>query len=233
MRLCIIHEYFKPYITGGADIFLSELTDYLLKKGFKIEVITTLQKEKKGGEIMDGIKVNRFRTSPFKLKHMQQFPGLTIPWNYFNRQLVSKMKKFIKNSDVVYINNIFHLSFSPLRILSFIKKPIVFDFHDYWFLCPKKDLLFKNNPCKKISSIRCSRCMSNLLPGLKILSPIIWPLILLERKLKNSLFKADIIIVHSNFVKKKVEKIKKIPIKVIPYPYLGMIHRIERKISDR
>jgi len=233
MRLCIMHEYFKPDITGGADIFLSKLADYLLTKDFEIEVIATLQKEKKEMEMIDGIKINRFRTSPFKFTYMQQFPGLTIPWNYFNRRLISKMKKIIRNADVVYLNNIFHLSFSPLRILSFIKKPIVFDFHDYWFLCPKKDLLFNEGLCKKISSVRCSKCLSDMIPGMTILAPFVWPFISLERKLKDKLFIADVIIVHSNFVKKNVENFVKKPVKVIPYPYFGKINKVERKLGKK
>lgn len=228
-----MHEYFKPDLTGGADIFLSKLADYLLTKGFKIEVIATLQKERKEIEVIDGIKINRFRTSPFKFTYMQQFPGLTIPWNYFNRRLISKMKKIIENADVVYLNNIFHLSFSPLRVLSFIKKPIVFDFHDYWFLCPKKDLLFNKSLCKKISSVRCSKCLSDMILGKTVLAPFIWPFISLERKLKDKIFMADVIIVHSNFVKKNVENFVKKPIKVIPYPYFGSINKVEREFGKK
>jgi glycosyltransferase involved in cell wall biosynthesis len=69
--------------------------------------------------------------------------------------------------------------------------------------------------------------------GIKLFSPVICPLISIERKLKNDIFKADIIIVHSDFVKQKVEEFTKIPVKVIPYPYLGEINRTERKIGKK
>jgi glycosyltransferase involved in cell wall biosynthesis len=66
-----------------------------------------------------------------------------------------------------------------------------------------------------------------------ILAPFVWPFISLERKLKDKLFIADVIIVHSNFVKKNVENFVKKPVKVIPYPYFGKINKVEKKLGKK
>lgn len=233
MRICIVHEYFRPYITGGADIFLVALSDYLISKGFEIDVITTHQNNLKHDELSNGIHIHRFKPSPIKLGHMYQFPGVTIPWNYFNYPMISRMKKIMKQADVVHINNIFQLSFSPLRAASSLGKPIVFDVHDYWLTCFKKDLLYRNEPCRKISSLRCADCILSMTTYFGGLIPSYLPLIFVDKILKRKFFKADAAITHSDFARRRIKDFVKVPIQVIPYPYIGKIYRKRRLVKDK
>jgi len=231
MRICIAHEYFRPYITGGADLFLVALSDYLVSKGFDIDVITTHQKNLKYEELSDDIHIYRFKSSPIKLGYMYQFPGITIPWNYFNYPLISKMKEIMKKADILYINNIFQLSFSPFIAATTLNKPIVFDIHDYWSICFKKDLLYNNEPCRINNIFNCAKCLLNISFNLDFLVPFYLPLVFIDNTLKKHFLKPDFTITHSDFVRRKVKEFIKTPIQVIPYPYLGKIYKRKGRIG--
>jgi len=233
MRICIVHEYFRPYITGGADLFLVSLADYLVSKGFDVDVITTHQNNLKYEELSKGIHVYRFKSSPIKLGYMYQFPGITIPWNYFNYPMISRIKKIMERSDVVHINNIFQLSFSPLRAAISLKKLIVFNVFDYWLTCFKKDFLYRNEPCKKISSLRCADCVLNMTTYFGGLLPAYFPLVFIDKILKRRFFKADVVIAPSNYAKNKIKDFVRVPIQVIPLPYTGKIFKRRRTIKEK
>ena len=200
MKIGVFNDFFYPKITGGTELFLKELCKYLEENGFEITLF--ISNQVKG---QTGYKTYKIRSSPFLYKHMQQIPGVTLPWLAFNNSLKEKLKKIIikkENIDVAYLNNIYHLSFAPIQAALELKKPTILDAHDYWPICFAKDK-YKDNKkiCRQEENWRCSLC---LMKKFGFPSPLTIPGLYLEKTIKRSLIKrVGKIIVHSNFVKER------------------------------
>ena len=227
MKLCMFNEYYKPSISGGADIFMFDFIDYLASEGFEIDVITSSRPGLRDKETIDGVNVHRFRSSPISLGHRYQFSGLTLPWNYFNFPLVSRMKGIIKDCDIIQINNIFHLSLSPFIAARALRKPVVLDVHDYWASCFKKDFLYKDRDvCREWNIVKCGRCLlSSRLCGLEALLPLYLPALLADRAMRRHYIRPDVTVTHSDFVRGKVGGDINTKHVVIPYCYNGPVRR--------
>ena len=87
LNIALVSEFFPPYVTGGAEIFLERLADYLRSKGHKIVVITTDQ-----GQGIGNYRAYKIKSSPLHFKHRYQFHGLTLPWMFSNKKLVKKIE---------------------------------------------------------------------------------------------------------------------------------------------
>ncbi len=222
MRIAILNEFFYPVVTGGTEIFLHEFSKYLDKKGHEIIVISTNKtKEFKSYEL---------KSSPFHIGHFYQIPGLTLPFmfsskNYKTVRSILKKEKI----DMVYANNIYHLSISALRSAIEYGKTIL-DIHDYWPVCFAKDKFFMGKKlCKVENPIKCSIC---LFKKFKFPSPLLIPFLYEEKKKRDKILsRVSNTIVHSQFVKDQVKHIFPNS-KVIPYP-LMIKGKNKRKGKDK
>ncbi len=214
MKICLINDFFPPTTTGGTELFLKALYDYLKQEGFEIFLIT--QKAVKGDT---GFKTYRIDSSPIQFRHMKQLPGITLPWLCFNRPLINSIKTVYKKEkpDVLHINNLYHLSFAPLQAA---ERPFLLDAHDYWPVCFSKDL-FKDDDrlCNQKENWRCSFCLSKKFnfPLQQFFIPNLYAESAMKRKI---LSKASEIVCHSNFVKERLKE-RGYHANVIPYPYFG------------
>ena len=46
LNIGLVSEFFPPYVTGGAEIFLNNLAEYLVSRGHNVVIITSDQKPK-------------------------------------------------------------------------------------------------------------------------------------------------------------------------------------------
>lgn len=219
MNIAVFNEFFSPYITGGTEIFLKEFCRYLEKKGHKITVITSYFVKDK-----TGFNTYRLKSSPIHITHMQQLPGITTPFLLFNQKLEKKIKEILEKEkiEIVYLNNIYHLSFSPITVALRKNLPVILDIHDYWPICFSKDKYYLNKKfCETQSTLKCSFCLFT-----KYRFPVFFsfPFLKIEKIWrKKFLEKIETIIVHSNFVRhtlQKAEEFENKNIDVIPYPLM-------------
>jgi glycosyltransferase involved in cell wall biosynthesis len=213
MNIAIVNEFFPPKITGGTEIFLEELAKYLKFQGHKVVMITTDQNQ----GVNKKFKVYKIRSSPFHFGHRYQFHGVTTPWMFFNSCLRKKISEIYRNEkiDLLYINNMFHLSFTPIQT----EIPFILDVHDYWPICFSKDLYYRNKEfCSEQTDPKCSYCLSK-----KARYPLFFsiPMFGLERYFRKKLLgSAKKTVCHSQFVS-KILKNYDYENEIIPYPYLG------------
>lgn len=223
MNIALVTEFFPPYVTGGAEIFLSGLAKYLESRGHKIIVMTTDQGQGRGE-----FKDYRIRSSPIRRSHRYQFHGLTVPWMFGNRKLVKQIAGLYKKEriDLVYINNSFHLSFAPLQAADKMGLPAVLDVHDYWPICFSKDMLHVAEPYDPCvgpqPTTKCSRCVARKM-GLSKAYIALLPGLLIEKRLRKKWLSSSTIknvIVHS---KEGVEELSRhgMSSQYINYAYLG------------
>lgn len=227
--IAFVSEFFPPYVTGGAEIFLENLAKYLEGRGFRIIVITSEQ-----GQDLRKVefKTYKIRSSPFHIDHRYQFHGVTLLWMFANRKLKNKLKKIYEKEkvDVIYINNLIHLSFAPLQAAEEMNVPVVLDVHDYWPICFTKDRFFNENICAGENLVKCAYCVAEKF-GFTFLMPILLFGLIVEMKERYKKLKSKIIkkiICHSKNGAKELRKygLKSI---VIPYPYLGQISKYKSK----
>ena len=218
MKIGLVNDFFPPKTTGGTELFLKALYDYLEGHGFEIFLLTQQSVQ---GET--GFKTYRINSSPLNFRHMKQVPGATLPWLAFNRPLVNQIKKIYQKEkpDALHINNLYHLSLAPLQASD---KPFLLDVHDYWPVCFSKDL-FKDDKkfCTQKENWRCSFCLSKKFsfPAEPFFIPNLYAESLLKRK---ALSPATEVISHSDFVKARLEE-RGYRSKVVPYPYFGKENR--------
>jgi len=66
-RICFLSPRFYPF-TGGVEVFSYELTRRLVKRGYEIQVLTTDFESRPGPDLVDGIKVQRYRIPFFAFR---------------------------------------------------------------------------------------------------------------------------------------------------------------------
>jgi len=223
MNIAFVSEFFPPYVTGGAEMFLNALAEYLHSRGHKVIVITTEQGQEKGR-----FRTYKMKSSPFHFSHRYQFHGITLPWMFCNSGLVKRLKEIYTREgiDVVYINNMFHLSFAPVQAAHALGIPAVLDVHDYWPICFSKDMLHREDPYDACSGdqgvAKCSRCVARKL-GLSHAAPLLMPGLCSEKRLRKKWLSSHAIkkvIVHSAEGAKELKR-HGLDSMAIPYPYLG------------
>jgi len=216
MNIAMVSEFFPPYITGGAEIFVNKLASYLKSKGHGIAVITSEQ-----GQAKNEFKTCKIKSSPFHVSYRYQFHGITLPWMFCNHGLVNKLKKMYKKwgVDIVYVNNIFHLSFAPVQAARSLGIPIVFDVHDYWPVCFTKDKYFcMQRYCESEGIGRCAWCIGSRVGSGLLGLPMLIPLAI-EKRLRYKEIGKSKMICHSRFVACELDKMG-LNAEVIPYPVM-------------
>lgn len=228
IEITIVNEYFPPYVTGGAELFLGSLTEFLTKKGHKIKVITTLQKGQKEVEEIKNVEIHRIKSAPFRLGYRYQIPGATFFCNHYNSKLKGKIMKISKNSDILHINNARHLSMAPFQAGKELSCKVILDVHDYWPICFKKDFFKSGKVCDKRSPWECSKCiMKNY--GIGPLSPLYYPLLWTDFELREKNLNFDKAICHSKWM----SSILPFETKIIPYPIREEIVKLKSKVIGK
>lgn len=78
MKILMISPYFPP-IMAGAELYAYEVSKYLVKNGYEVDVITKHFGNLKSYEIIDGIRVHRVRTLDVpKLRSLISMPSMII-----------------------------------------------------------------------------------------------------------------------------------------------------------
>ena len=66
-KICFLSPRFYPF-TGGVEVFSYELTKRLVKMGYEIQVLTTDFESRPGPDLVDGIKIHRYRIPFFAFR---------------------------------------------------------------------------------------------------------------------------------------------------------------------
>jgi len=152
MKVCYISSFYPPLIFGGAEIYVSRVSEKLVQEGFEVIVITTDSKIsiKPSIEERNGVKVYRFHPlNIYAISNTLNKPRpVKLIWygiDLFNLHSFRTVKDILKKEepDIVHIHNFkgFSLAFNAVKSLNL---PLIFTVHDYFIECPKENL-FKNS----------------------------------------------------------------------------------------
>jgi glycosyltransferase involved in cell wall biosynthesis len=159
MRICFIHNLYKPFEKGGAENMVESLVSDLIKRGHNIFLITTKPyftkyKDKETDNIENELTVNRISSLYFYLNKMPKF--LRLIWhilhliNFINYFKIKRILKEIE-PDIVFTHNLIGLGFMTACTINKLGYKYIHTLHDIQLLHPSGLLIHKEE--NKIDSL--------------------------------------------------------------------------------
>ncbi|MFN3527797.1 MAG: glycosyltransferase family 4 protein [Candidatus Altarchaeaceae archaeon] len=157
MKICIISNWYPPYATSGAGIYVGNIAKALVRSGHDVSVITMLPNYQGLSSlnpklrVENGVKVYRFhpiletrwKINLFNKKIIIPFWYLTEFYNPHSDHVIKKILKKEK-PDVVHVNYIRGFSSSVMKVVKDLNLPLVYTCHDYHLICPLSLLLHRS-----------------------------------------------------------------------------------------
>lgn len=152
MKICLISNLYKPWVIGGAEIYVENIAKELSKK-HEVFIITSepfngLKSLKPEIESQDNIKIYSFYPAniyhTYYSKNVNDFIKpiwhLIDIWNPHSYIVIKSILKKEK-PDIVHTHNLGGISPAALYAAKGCKIPLVHTIHDYSFLCPRATLV--------------------------------------------------------------------------------------------
>jgi glycosyltransferase involved in cell wall biosynthesis len=159
MKILIITHGFPPTDLGGTELYSYNLAKSLTDSGMEVSIFTRLTKSLFGKDIYDkgyafenveGLKVFRAINSSNNLRE------------FLNPYISKTFKKIIikEKPDLVHFQHLVFLSADLPKIALSYNIPSIITLHDYWFFCPRVQLLNKENEiCEgPLDGVNCAFC---------------------------------------------------------------------------
>ncbi|NQU08101.1 MAG: glycosyltransferase family 4 protein [Candidatus Abyssubacteria bacterium] len=168
MRIVQVVHAFPPESMTGTELCTYYLSKELARAGHELFVFTASRNIAEDRyhivrEKYEGLDVARIGN---------WFQSELDQWRTFvDFQVENGFRDYIKevNPDIVHIQHLLGLSTSIVQVLFEMSIPIVFTAHDYWYVCPKIQLLDRNGQvCSgPAEGYKCEWCVADLLeePG--------------------------------------------------------------------
>lgn len=159
MRILIVNSLYPPFVIGGAEVSSQKLAMELLRAGNEVSVLATGEVDI--DEEDDGIKIYRRRfaniMSFWEFKHGISSKRLVFKlidfYNPLNKRAIIKVLKEV-NPEVIHTNTIYGITPIIWDCAFSLRIPIVQTLRDYYFMCPKANLLLKNKTvCKEPNAV--------------------------------------------------------------------------------
>jgi glycosyltransferase involved in cell wall biosynthesis len=152
----MVSNLYPPYIHGGAELYVSHISERLSER-HDISVITTTPFGRNGSSARGKLGERNgaiYRFYPFNLYsnyHYSRKPGFIKPlWHAFdiwNPHTYTVTKEALKRErpDLVHVHNFKGLSASVFSAAKDLDIPVIHTVHDYNLVCPKTTLLTRAN----------------------------------------------------------------------------------------
>lgn len=164
-HIVIAAPHFPPRYVAGAELRAYRLARWLVETGRTptvvcIEGATEATPDGRVGyvrDLYDGIPVHRL-TADLSL------PPYPLSWGYDHSLLYHYFRQFLADTrpDLVHLISGYLMGLAPLRAARELGIPAVVTLTDFWFLCPKIDLLRGDGClCWGPEPAECTRCWLN------------------------------------------------------------------------
>jgi len=158
-KVLIVTHGFPPSELGGTELYSYNLAKSLSDKGMEISIFTRLTRPLSGRDISDaGYVLEKFEG----LKVFRAIDSTNNLREFLNPYISKTFKKVILNEkpDLIHFQHLVFLSADFPEIAASYNIPSIMTFHDYWFLCPRVQLLNKENKiCEgPVDGTNCAFC---------------------------------------------------------------------------
>jgi glycosyltransferase involved in cell wall biosynthesis len=163
MKICIVSNLYPPYIIGGAEITVANLSEKLVERGHEVVVISTSSEKKESIQTLKGIKIYRINPrNVYTLYDHQDKSALTKAlwhtidlWNPYSYKKISNILE-AETPDVVHVHNYKGFSMSIFDSVKHSGIPLVFTAHDCSLICPRANLLHGNGEVCQDPKLFCN-----------------------------------------------------------------------------
>jgi len=160
-KILIVTHGFPPSELGGTELYSYNLAKSLSDKGLKVPVFTRLNRPLSGKDICN----EGYVFEDFEMLKVYRAIDSTNNLREFLNPYISKTFKNIiikEKPDLIHFQHLIFLSSDLPEIAAFHNITSIMTFHDYWFLCPRVQLLNKENKiCEgPVDGTNCARCFS-------------------------------------------------------------------------
>lgn len=163
MRIVIAVPHFPPHYTGGAELRAYRTASRLQNRGHEVRLICIEAIDTSNGT---GLTFNddAYDSLPIRRLHfnLSSAPDPFL-WRYDNRWIGQHLQRYLANlaPDVFHLISGYLISGSALNAAIGLNIPTVVTLTDFWFLCPRINLLRSNGKlCKPpFDAVTCARCL--------------------------------------------------------------------------
>ena len=158
LRFLMVSTFYPPYHLGGDAVHVQYLAEALAAQGHEVHVeySPAAFRAKRRGTRASGADASR-------AVHIHPMTGprqLTSPVGAYvlgrSRSVQRAHARVVReaNPDVIHLHNISLLGLSVAEGSE--RQPLLYTAHDYWFRCPRSDLLKRNRaPCESPACLSC------------------------------------------------------------------------------
>ena len=158
LRFLMVSSFYPPYHLGGDAVHVQYLAEALAQRGHEVHVEfspAAYRVKRPSGSVPKTVGDARIRTHPVPGRLGPTGPVAAYLWGAshaatrFHARLLHELRP-----DVVHLHNI---SLLGLGVQTAPRgRPLLYTAHDYWFRCPRSDLL-KNGraPCERPACLAC------------------------------------------------------------------------------
>lgn len=201
MRILQVIHQFLPEYTGGTEQYTADLARRLRDRGHEVAIFTGGSDA--GARQWEGISVI---TVPGGL-HGPRGQLSLFSSTFGHRGIEGAFASLLQalRPDVVHFQHLLGLSSRLPRLARKFGAATCFTLHDYWFMCPKSQLIDHiGAPCTgPVMGINCSWCAAERLGKPQLLwgAPLAAPLFMLrQQRVKRAFAEVDVLLAPSQFV---------------------------------
>ncbi|HEX6288953.1 MAG TPA: glycosyltransferase family 4 protein [Herpetosiphonaceae bacterium] len=159
MRVLMLTQFYPPYI-GGEERHVRNLSTKLAARGHDVAVATLWNHGLREFEDDQGVRVYRVRGTMQRIERLFSESARRHAPPFPDPELALALQKVIRRErpQIVHAHNWMTRSFVPLKAWSGAR--LVLTVHDHSVVCPKKKLIYNDDPCSGPARGKCLGCAS-------------------------------------------------------------------------
>lgn len=198
--LQVVHQFLPEYV-GGTEVYVADLARRLRARGHEVAIFAGGDAPGQGA--WDGLEVTRVPGGT----RSPAGPVATFLATFHNPRAERVFLQTLARlqPQVVHFHHLLGLSTRLPALAKGAGAATCFTLHDYWFLCPKSQLLdYRGGLCQgPVLGLNCGVCAAERLGSLALAAgaPLVAPLFLLrQRRVRRAIATADVLFAPSRFL---------------------------------
>ena len=192
----VVHQFLPEY-TGGTEVYVADLAARLQKRGH--QVIVFAGADEPGRRSYQGTDVEAVPGG------LRRGPAANLLASFGDRETEERFRQVMSEfrPDVVHFHHLLGLSSRLVRLVQEASAPSCFTLHDYWFMCPKSQLIdHRGSPCTgPRAGVNCGMCAGERMGRPAWMGLPLAPLLALrERRVRRAVASSEFILTPSDFV---------------------------------
>lgn len=180
LRILLVAHSFPPETWAGTEVYTLELARELRRRGHEVFIVHRCADRTKANYALDCREWDGFQV--FRIANHLEYSG--IAETYSNEAIEEKFRWVLGtvHPEVVHFQHALHLSTGCLRIARESGAAVLLTLHDYWFICPKVQLIRPDHSLCRLRrpGLGCVACSNGRTAAIrfgKAVTPVMGPVL--------------------------------------------------------